>query len=106
MTSDLSSFWFQITGPCMNCGIKDSPCWRKGPDSMPVLCNACGTRWARSHRWLGHRDPSMTFISTLVVILTCFGSSCDCLQSNACPGATLTRLSSAHAVVSLHGPIC
>ena len=40
-----------VNGPCMNPDCEhpyDSPQWRKGPPSAPVLCNACGTRWLRN----------------------------------------------------------
>ena len=42
--------------------VADSPQWRKGPGSKPVLCNACGTRFLRT-RSLG----KVTIASTLVV---------------------------------------
>lgn len=32
-------------GPCNHCGISHSCCWRRGPASKPVLCNACGSRY-------------------------------------------------------------
>ena len=32
-------------GPCGHCGSTESPLWRKGPDTKPVLCNPCGQRW-------------------------------------------------------------
>ncbi|DBA89974.1 TPA: hypothetical protein ACH3X2_004349 [Trebouxia sp. C0005] len=35
-------------GPCNNCGVVDSPQWRRGPAAAPVLCNACGTRFRRT----------------------------------------------------------
>ncbi|KIZ06889.1 hypothetical protein MNEG_1062 [Monoraphidium neglectum] len=38
------------TGPCMHCGVDESPQWRKGPPHKSVLCNACGTRWRRTHQ--------------------------------------------------------
>lgn len=34
-----------IGGPCDHCGIGASCCWRRGPSSKPVLCNACGSRY-------------------------------------------------------------
>ena len=40
-----------ISGPCTNPDCEhpyDSPQWRKGPPTNPVLCNACGTRWLRN----------------------------------------------------------
>ncbi|KAI8464161.1 MAG: hypothetical protein J3K34DRAFT_123654 [Monoraphidium minutum] len=37
-------------GPCMHCGVDESPQWRKGPPHKSVLCNACGTRWRRTHQ--------------------------------------------------------
>jgi len=38
---------------CGYCKCSDSPQWRKGPPEHPVLCNACGIRYARS----GRLDP-------------------------------------------------
>jgi len=35
-------------GPCDHCGALDSPQWRRGPSSKPMLCNACGTRFRRT----------------------------------------------------------
>ena len=32
-------------GPCRHCNATSTPLWRKGPPELPVLCNACGTRW-------------------------------------------------------------
>ena len=32
---------------CARCAA-ESPQWRKGPASKPVLCNACGTRYRRT----------------------------------------------------------
>lgn len=33
---------------CVNCGIDNSPEWRKGENGVKNLCNACGLRYARS----------------------------------------------------------
>jgi hypothetical protein len=30
---------------CRPCASAESPQWRRGPDSAPVVCNACGTRF-------------------------------------------------------------
>jgi PAS domain S-box-containing protein len=35
---------------CTDCGTTQSPEWRKGPQGPKTLCNACGLRWAKSHR--------------------------------------------------------
>mmetsp|Transcript_12542 Transcript_12542/g.17135 ORF Transcript_12542/g.17135 Transcript_12542/m.17135 type:complete len:265 (+) Transcript_12542:115-909(+) len=35
-------------GPCDHCGALESPQWRRGPVSKPMLCNACGTRYRRT----------------------------------------------------------
>lgn len=40
----------RIGGPCRHCGARDSPQWRKGPPCKPILCNACGTRFRRTHQ--------------------------------------------------------
>lgn len=32
----------------LGCWAAESPQWRKGPASKPVLCNACGTRYRRT----------------------------------------------------------
>lgn len=44
-------------GPCDHCGASESPQWRRGPNHKPVLCNACGTRFRRTHQ-LGPPIPS------------------------------------------------
>lgn len=44
-------------GPCDHCGALDSPQWRRGPASKPMLCNACGTRYRRTNQ-LGPPHPS------------------------------------------------
>jgi len=43
-------------GPCDHCGAVDSPQWRRGPASKPMLCNACGTRYRRTNN-LGPSTP-------------------------------------------------
>jgi hypothetical protein len=48
------------TGPCTHCGVEESPQWRKGPPGKPVLCNACGTRYRRTHQ-LGPAVPSSAY---------------------------------------------
>ncbi|KAH6609209.1 cutinase palindrome-binding [Trichoderma cornu-damae] len=35
---------------CTDCGILDSPEWRKGPSGPKTLCNACGLRWAKREK--------------------------------------------------------
>jgi hypothetical protein len=35
----------------------ESPQWRRGPPAKPILCNACGTRFRRTHH-LGPPIPS------------------------------------------------
>ncbi|GAX73298.1 hypothetical protein CEUSTIGMA_g752.t1 [Chlamydomonas eustigma] len=37
-------------GPCDYCGATESPQWRRGPTSTPVLCNACGMRFRRTNQ--------------------------------------------------------
>mmetsp|Transcript_21263 Transcript_21263/g.68852 ORF Transcript_21263/g.68852 Transcript_21263/m.68852 type:complete len:255 (+) Transcript_21263:249-1013(+) len=37
-------------GPCDHCGALESPQWRRGPASKPMLCNACGTRYRRTNQ--------------------------------------------------------
>eukprot|EP01025_Chloroclados_australasicus_P023711 TRINITY_DN2397_c0_g1_i5.p1 TRINITY_DN2397_c0_g1~~TRINITY_DN2397_c0_g1_i5.p1 ORF type:complete len:454 (+),score=62.90 TRINITY_DN2397_c0_g1_i5:265-1626(+) len=44
-------------GPCHHCGATESPQWRRGPVTKPVLCNACGTRYRRTNQ-LGVATPS------------------------------------------------
>jgi hypothetical protein len=34
-------------GPCDKCHATETPQWRQGPPSYPVLCNACGMRFRR-----------------------------------------------------------
>jgi ribosomal protein L37E len=35
---------------CAECGVVESPEWRKGPKGPKTLCNACGLRWAKRTR--------------------------------------------------------
>ncbi|TGO11098.1 hypothetical protein BTUL_0117g00140 [Botrytis tulipae] len=35
---------------CADCGVMDSPEWRKGPKGPKTLCNACGLRWAKKEK--------------------------------------------------------
>ena len=44
----------KLTSPC----CADSPQWRRGPTSKPILCNACGTRFRRTHQLLHLYGPS------------------------------------------------
>jgi hypothetical protein len=32
---------------CSECGVKESPEWRKGPNGPKTMCNACGLRYAK-----------------------------------------------------------
>ena len=34
---------------CSECGTKDTPLWRLGPNGPKSMCNACGIRWKRGH---------------------------------------------------------
>lgn len=43
-------FSYRSGGPCDHCGARDSPQWRRGPADKPCLCNACGTRYRRTHQ--------------------------------------------------------
>lgn len=31
---------------CQNCGVTDTPQWRRGPSGKRTLCNACGVKWS------------------------------------------------------------
>ncbi|CAH7690417.1 expressed protein [Phakopsora pachyrhizi] len=33
---------------CTSCGVQNSPEWRKGPNGVKSLCNACGLRFSRA----------------------------------------------------------
>ncbi|KAI5255320.1 hypothetical protein E4T42_02026 [Aureobasidium subglaciale] len=35
---------------CTDCGIANSPEWRRGPCGPKTLCNACGLRWSKAHK--------------------------------------------------------
>lgn len=38
----------QIPRSCSSCGAQNSPEWRKGPNGVKSLCNACGLRFSRA----------------------------------------------------------
>lgn len=61
-----------VTGPCTNPDCEhpyDSPQWRKGPPTNPILCNACGTRWLRN----GTLKPLVvSSIISAVVMIGCW----------------------------------
>lgn len=52
-----SSCGWRGGGPCDHCRATESPQWRRGPPSKPVLCNACGTRYRRTGQ-LGPPGPA------------------------------------------------
>lgn len=45
-----TAFSHKTGGPCDHCGATESPQWRRGPPAKPMLCNACGTRYRRTHQ--------------------------------------------------------
>jgi hypothetical protein len=51
--------------PCMSCNVLYSLEWRRGPDGLNSLCNACGLRYARLLRITG-RQAAATFLKTAV----------------------------------------
>eukprot|EP00227_Mantoniella_beaufortii_P013779 CAMPEP_0197581262 /NCGR_PEP_ID=MMETSP1326-20131121/4833_1 /TAXON_ID=1155430 /ORGANISM="Genus nov. species nov., Strain RCC2288" /LENGTH=242 /DNA_ID=CAMNT_0043145145 /DNA_START=231 /DNA_END=959 /DNA_ORIENTATION=- len=56
-------------GPCDHCGAQDSPQWRRGPASKPMLCNACGTRYRRTNN-LGPCTPQLGSRAAVLVAQT------------------------------------
>ncbi|KAG0150470.1 hypothetical protein CROQUDRAFT_652401 [Cronartium quercuum f. sp. fusiforme G11] len=38
----------QVPRACTSCGVQNSPEWRKGPNGVKSLCNACGLRFSRA----------------------------------------------------------
>ena len=36
-----------VPGTCVKCGATHTPEWRKGPDGVRNLCNACGLQYAK-----------------------------------------------------------
>lgn len=45
-------------GGCHMCGITESPEWRKGPDGLNTLCNACGLQYAKKLRQMAAQNPT------------------------------------------------
>lgn len=35
---------------CHQCGARETPEWRRGPDGSHTLCNACGLRFSKMER--------------------------------------------------------
>jgi hypothetical protein len=48
---------------CTHCSTMVSPEWRKGPDGLKMLCNACGCRWIKSVR-LNITDRNSALVKT------------------------------------------
>ncbi|KAK1757294.1 hypothetical protein QBC47DRAFT_153789 [Echria macrotheca] len=36
-----------FSSTCIDCGVHDSPCWRRGPAGPCTLCNVCGLLYAK-----------------------------------------------------------
>ncbi|KAK9812347.1 hypothetical protein WJX73_004258 [Symbiochloris irregularis] len=74
----------RIGGPCRHCGARDSPQWRKGPPSKPILCNACGTRFRRTHQLMHLYGGGRKLLSA-----TSGGSPAPSTPRKRCGGADL-----------------
>lgn len=48
---------------CLECGVCESPEWRKGPKGPKSLCNACGLRWAKKVKRMKSNSSLNTFTS-------------------------------------------
>ncbi|KAL6780904.1 hypothetical protein ACKKBG_A08950 [Auxenochlorella protothecoides x Auxenochlorella symbiontica] len=46
-------------GPCCHCKATESHCWRRGPPSKPILCNACGSRYLVKRSLEGYQPLAM-----------------------------------------------
>lgn len=44
---------------CMQCGRKDTPEWRKGPDGARTLCNACGLFHSKLFKKMGLEEANL-----------------------------------------------
>ncbi|KAI3633014.1 hypothetical protein MIR68_009089 [Amoeboaphelidium protococcarum] len=54
----------QLNQHCESCGIRDSPEWRKGPNGLKTLCNACGLKYARKIAKSSNRQMDSAFPQT------------------------------------------
>ncbi|KAI3633780.1 hypothetical protein MIR68_008112 [Amoeboaphelidium protococcarum] len=54
----------QLNQHCESCGIRDSPEWRKGPNGLKTLCNACGLKYARKIAKSSNRQLDSGFPQT------------------------------------------
>jgi hypothetical protein len=45
---------------CHECGTRETPLWRCGPDGGRSLCNACGIRWKRAAQSSSRKAKSKT----------------------------------------------
>ena len=43
---------------CHQCGVQETPEWRRGPDGSHTLCNACGLRFSKLMRKKGEEEAA------------------------------------------------
>ncbi|KAK9824908.1 hypothetical protein WJX74_005317 [Apatococcus lobatus] len=95
----------KIGGPCQHCGVKESPQWRRGPVGKPILCNACGTRYRRTHQFKHASELMADGLPRSCSISSSLGASAAINSSLESPGASLgTRSASISTRSGSFGP--
>lgn len=47
---------------CSQCGLTQTPEWRRGPDGVRTLCNACGLFYSKLVKSCGDKEARMVFL--------------------------------------------
>lgn len=78
---------------CRQCGVTETPEWRRGPDGSHTLCNACGLRFSKQMRKRGEEELAALEAAQVPQALPSEGPSTQ---------QTVSSTSSLHATANEH----